>query len=91
MGALPIFATPQACKKAAIGKLAGTKGEIETAMRERWKGSDFDVLLTTAPPYAEQGQKLPPPSTWENAFDAAAVAHCVWDAPAVAMLRKLAA
>jgi len=89
--ALPIFATPQMCKKKAIGKLAGSKEEIEAAMRARWKGTDFDTLLTTPPPYAEQGQRLPAKGKWENAFDASAVANCVWDEPTVAMLRKLAA
>jgi Holliday junction resolvasome RuvABC endonuclease subunit len=92
LGALPIFATQQAVKKAATGKLSASKDEVEAAMRKRWSTtSDFDTLLMTPPPYAEQGQRLPARGKWENAFDAAAVAHCLWDDPAVAAMRAIAA
>lgn len=91
LNALPIFVTPDAVKKKATGSGTASKDDIEAAMRARWAGSDFDLLLAARPPYMEQGQKLPPKGKWENAFDAAAVAHCAWDHPTVAMLRKLAA
>lgn len=91
LGAMPIMPTVQAVKTAACGKINASKDEIEKAMRARWDSSDFDELLTTPPIYAEQGQRLPPRGKWENAFDAAAVAHCVWDDPAVAAMRGWAA
>jgi Holliday junction resolvasome RuvABC endonuclease subunit len=90
MGGLPIFVTPQVNQKRATGKQSCSKSEMETAMRARWEGSDFDELLTTSPPYADQGQKLPARGKWENAFDAAGVAHAVWDHPAVLGLRIVA-
>jgi hypothetical protein len=91
LGAMPIFITPQRNQKTATGKRSCSKDEMKEAMRDRWSTSDFDDLLRTRPPYAGQGQRLPPPSKWENAFDAAGVAHAVWDEPAVAAVRKMAA
>lgn len=88
--ALPIFITPQANQRAATGRASCSKEQMEEAMRSRWEG-DFDALLRTPPPYAEQGQKLPPRGVWENAFDAAGIANAAWDHPTVAMLRRLAA
>lgn len=86
LGAEPIFVTLQAVKKAATGRGSGTKDEVEAAMRRRWD-VDWDALLTTEPPYGERPR---PRGEWENAFDAAAVTHAVWDAPAVAALRVMA-
>lgn len=74
---VPIFVTPQAVKKAACGNIGATKQEVETAMRERWDSQRFDRLLIGYPP-----------KTWENVFDAAAVAHAVWDHQAVAFARS---
>jgi Holliday junction resolvasome RuvABC endonuclease subunit len=91
LGGMPIMPTVQAVKKRATGNMGASKAEIEAAMRARWASSDFDEILTTPPPYAERGQGLPAPGLWENAFDAAAVAHCVWDDPAVALARQMAA
>jgi len=91
LGAIPIMPTVQAVKKKAIGRVNSDKDEVEAAMRARWPLSDFDALLTESPVYLEQGQRPAPPGLWENAFDAAAVAHCVWDEPAVAMARRMAA
>lgn len=72
-----IFVTPQAVKKAACGNMAATKQEMEDAMRKLWGSACFDRLLIG---YAK--------STWENVFDAAAVAHAVWDHQAVAFARS---
>lgn len=90
LGALPIFATQQAVKKAATGNQGAGKKEIEEAMKARWE-ADLAELLRAPPIYADLGQRAPASGKWENAFDALAVANCVWDEPAVAALRNMAA
>lgn len=86
--ALPIFISYAQVQKLATGKKSATKQEVEAAVRALWPDVDFDELLTTPPPYVEQGQKLPPPGKWENAFDACAVIHAAAKEPAVAMARQ---
>lgn len=108
LGAEPVFITPQAAKKRAVGRLSATKDEIEAAMRARWSrihppselddvfgvvkqiectGADLEALLREPLP---SGERARPRGEWENAFDALAVAHAAWDAPAVAMARRFA-
>lgn len=87
LGSEPIFVTLQAVKKAATGRNNGTKDEVERAMRERWP-VEWDVLLKAPVPYGDTRAR--PRGEWENAFDAAAVTHAVWDSPAVAGLRAMA-
>jgi hypothetical protein len=103
LGAEPVFVTPQAAKKRAVGRLSATKDEIEAAMRTRWSrtstvvhaglghtvpdGADLEALLREPLP---SGERARPRGEWENAFDALAVAHAAWDAPAVAMARRFA-
>jgi Holliday junction resolvasome RuvABC endonuclease subunit len=86
----PLFVTPQAVKKCAVGRLSATEEEMRRAMEARWfEGQqlpyELDVLLEARPPYA---QKPAPPGEWHNAIDALAVAACVWELPAVASLRR---
>lgn len=88
---LPLYTTPQRVQKAATGKKNASKDDVQAAMRERWPQVDFDKLLRTRPPYLDQGQRLPPPGKWENAFDACGVIHALWDHPTVAMVRSMAA
>lgn len=88
-GSTPIYKSFFAVKKSSVGKLKATKSEVEAFVRGRWPETDWDALLTTPPPYLEQGQRVPPPSKWENAFDAAAVVHAGWDHPTIAMLRLI--
>lgn len=78
LGSPPIYVTPQTVKKLATGTMSASKDAVEAAMREHWP-CDWDALLKGVAP----GKR-------ENAFDAAAVAHAVWNKPAVAMLRQLA-
>lgn len=78
LGGMPILVTPQAVKYAACGSMDASKEAIKAAMIKRWKGADFPKLLEG---YLE--------SQWENVFDAAAVAHLCWDAPAVAAVRAM--
>lgn len=91
LGALPLMVTVQAAKKATTGSQGASKDDIEAAVRALWPTVDLDALLTTPPPYLQQGQRLPPPGKWENAFDSLSVAHCVRDNPTVAAARKMAA
>jgi Holliday junction resolvasome RuvABC endonuclease subunit len=82
----PVFVTPQAVKKCAVGRLSCTDLEMVSAMRTRWgEDLDFAALLRAPVPYA---QKPAPPGDWHNAIDALAVAACVWEHPAVASLRR---
>jgi Holliday junction resolvasome RuvABC endonuclease subunit len=76
----PLFVTVQAVKKLATGSQQASKDQMEAAMRRRWPSAPFEELL--------KGIRR---GAWENAFDAAAVAHAVWDDPAVASVRRLAA
>lgn len=102
LGALPLFVTPQAAKKRAVGRLNATKDEIEAAMRARWSqtstvtaglghtvadGADLEALLREPLP---SGERARPPGEWENAWDALAIAHAAWDAPAVGAARRMA-
>lgn len=83
LGGLPIFVTPAAVQKAATGRKSASKEAVEEAMAKRWGRDIYDLLAKSSVARAKK--------KWENAFDAAAVAHCVWDKPAVALARKMAA
>ncbi len=82
---MPLVPTQQAVKKSILGRWTGvTKDDLEQAAVKRWPTSDFAKLL------GESITGPVPRSEWENAYDAACVAHCVWDEPQVAALRKIA-
>lgn len=84
LGALPIMPTEAAVKKSIIGRHTGvTKGDLQTAAESRWPGTPWAQLFT------ESITGASPPGEWENGYDAACVAHCVWDDPAVALARRL--
>lgn len=103
LDALPLFVTPQTAKKRAVGRLNATKDEIEAAMRTRWSrtttvvhpglghtvadGADLEALLREPLP---SGERARPVGEWENAWDALAIAHAAWDAPAVGAARRMA-
>jgi Holliday junction resolvasome RuvABC endonuclease subunit len=78
LGSMPILVTPQQVKKSAAGSNSASKEEVERAMIARWAPVRFDILLAKFIG-----------SEWENVYDASAVAHCVWDFPAVSSIRKL--
>lgn len=87
LGVPPILVSPQAVKKAATGVLNASKQQVEASMRRRFPTADFDALLTERPIYATEGQRNPPRGLWENAFDAAAVAHWAFGHPSQAWAR----
>jgi hypothetical protein len=84
----PLFVTPQRNQRHATGKASCTKAEMRAAMEVIF-GADapLDQFLREHPPYLSPGQRLPPPSKWENAFDALGVAAAVWEDPTVAAIR----
>lgn len=89
--AMPVFVTPQANKKRAVGRLSCTDNEMRMAMEARWGPSNppdwIATLLRERPPY---GQSPAPPGEWHNAVDSLGVANAAWDDPAVAGLRHVA-
>lgn len=85
LGAMPIFRTGQAVKKAAVGRHTDvTKEDMEKAARRLWPGTDWERMLRD-----DSITGRTPPGKWENAYDAACVAWSVWDDPSVSLLRKL--
>lgn len=62
LGAEPVFVTPQAAKKAAVGRLNATKDDIEAAMRARWSRirppSELDELFGVAKQHECTGADL---------------------------------
>jgi Holliday junction resolvasome RuvABC endonuclease subunit len=86
LGVMPIIVTQQAVKITALGRHTNTtKSDLKSAAERRWPGADFPAMLTASI------TPEPAPSEWENAYDAACVAACVWDHPAVVLARKLGA
>lgn len=84
MGSTPILLTQQAVKKAVTGRFSDvSKDDMERAARRLWPVCNWPRLLITSLTGAS------PPGEWENAYDAACVASCGWDQPAVAVARKL--
>ena len=84
LGAMPIMPTEAAVKKSVVGRHANvTKDDLEGAAKARWPGTPWAQLFKAA----ITGPT--PPGEWENGYDAACVAHCVWDDPAVALARRI--
>lgn len=86
LGALPIIVTPQSVKKHCVGRLDASKGDLESAAIARWGAS-----LGAAIEGIVIGGRKVRGKVLENVYDAACVASSVWDLPAVAGLRAMAA
>lgn len=80
LGGLPMIVTPQSVKKAAVGVVKATKGDMEQAA-VRWCPSLPAVVAATGLP---KGQH-------EHMHDAACVMLSVWRLPSVASLRAMVA
>lgn len=80
LGGLPMIVTPQSVKKAAVGGVKASKGEMQAA------------ALKWCPSLAEAIQKTGlPGGQCEHIYDATCVMLSVWRLPAVASLRAMAA